>query len=334
MLISAALSLAIAAASSANQVAAPQAVPPVATASQAAPADPDGVVDLGDISVTGRKLDEATREFVRQVGAPARGRGLARWRNGVCVGVANLRNETAQYIADRVSTVASDVGLKPGEPGCEPSVLIIAVTNANAFTREFVERRPRLFIVGGGGMDQGRSALERFKTNDQPVRWWTVSMPVDADTGVIATRLPGEDAPTVSTLASRLTTQIVDDTKRAFVIIDIDKIAGVSLQQLGDYLAMVVLAQVDPNADTSSYSTILNVFDDPTQTESLTDWDKAYLEGLYDATRTRINQASHQNEIASSIMRVHNRMTAEQIAAENAADKAAAAAETPAAPRP
>lgn len=326
MMLSVALSLALLASSPAPQ---DPALAPVAQVGMQG--DPDAVVDLGDITVSGRRLDEATREFVREVGAPARGRGLARWRNGVCVGVANLRNETAQYIADRVSTVAQDVGLKPGAPGCAPSVLIIAVSNANAFTREFVERRPHLFIIGGGGMDLGRSALERFKTNDQPVRWWIISAPVDADTGAIATRLPGEQiAPTVSVLASRLSTQIVDDTKRVYIVVDVDKIGGVSLQQLGDYLAMVVLAQVDPSADTSGYATVLNVFKDPEQTDGLTDWDKAYLEGLYDANRTRSNHASHRNEIASSIIRVHNRMTAEQIAAEAAASPP----ETPATPTP
>lgn len=324
MMLSVVLSLALLASPPAQQEPAPS---PAAQAGTQV--DPNAAVDLGDVTVSGRRLDEATRDFVREVGAPARGRGLARWRNGVCIGVVNLRNETAQYIADRVSTVAEDVGLKPGEPGCEPSVLIIAVANANAFTREFVERRPRLFIVGGGGMDLGRSGLERFKTNDQPIRWWTVSVPVDADSGTIATRMPGEAAPMVSTFASRLTTQIVDDTKRAFVIVDVDKIGGVSLQQLGDYLAMVVLAQVDPSADTSSYATVLNVFKDPEQTDGLTDWDKAYLEGLYDADRTRSNQASHRNEIASSIIRVHNRMTAEQIAAEEAATSATQTAVTP-----
>lgn len=317
MMLSIALSLALLT-SAPSQQASGQQVPASAPDTTTA-VDPNGTVDLGDVTVSGRRLDEATQDFVREVAAPARGRGLSRWRDGVCIGVANLQNDAAQYIADRVSTVADDVGLKPGEPGCHPSVLIIAVSNADAFTKQFVEMRPRLFIVGGGGMDRGRSALERFKTNGQPVRWWTVSVPVDADTGVIATRLPGEAAPTVSSFASRLTTSIVDDTKRAFVIVDVDKIGGVSLEQLGDYLAMVVLAQVDPDADTSGYATVLNVFDDPEQTSGLTDWDKAYLEGLYDANRTRSNQASHRNEIAASIIRVHNRMTAEQDAAEAAA---------------
>lgn len=322
MMLSVALSLALLASAPSQQASGQQV--PASAPDTATAIDPNAAIDLGDVTVSGRRLDEATQDFVREVGAPARGRGLARWRYGVCVGVANLQNDAAQYIADRVSTVAEDVGLKPGEPGCQPSVLIIVVADADAFTKQFVEMRPRLFIVGGGGMDRGYSALGRFKTNGQPVRWWTVSVPVDADTGVIATRLPGEDPPVVSSFASRLTTSVVDDTKRAYVIVDVDKITGVSLEQLSDYLAMVVLAQVDPDADTSGYSTILNVFHNPEQTQSLTDWDKAYLEGLYDANRTRSNQASHRNEIASSIIRVHNRMTAEQIAAE-----AAAAPETP-----
>lgn len=287
-----------------------------------------GAVDLGDLVVDGRRLDEVTREFVREVGAPARGRGLARWRNGVCVGVANLQNDAAQYIVDRVSTVAEDLGLRAGEPGCEPSVLIIAVTEPNEFTRRFVEMRPRLFLVGGGGMDLGRSGLEKFKTNDQPIRWWTVSVPANADTGEIATRLPGEQAPTVSTLASRLTTSVVDDTRRVFVILDVDKTGAVSIEQLADYVAMVVLAQVDPQADTSRYATVLNVFKDPNQTAGLTDWDRAYLEGLYDAARTRQNHAAHQNEVAASIVRAHCRISRERDAED------AAAASVPDAPAP
>ena len=281
--------------------------PPVSASSPVA-GDP-GAVDLGDIVVEGGRLDEATQAFVREVGAPARGRGLARWRDGVCVGVANLRNETAQYIVDRVSTVAQDLGLRAGAPGCEPSVLIIAVTDANAFTEQFVAMRPRLFIVGGGGMDLGRSGLQRFKTNDQPVRWWNVSIPVDSDTGAIAVRLPGEEAPFVRSAGSRITTNLVDDTKRAFVIVDVDKISGVSLQQLGDYLSMVVLAQVDPDADTSAYATVLNVFKDPGQTDGLTDWDMAYLQGLYDAQRNYQNPGAHRNEVAGSIVRAHHRIT-------------------------
>ncbi|CAN5163052.1 hypothetical protein BH09PSE1_BH09PSE1_20400 [soil metagenome] len=282
----------------------------------------DAPVDLEDVVVEGRRLEDMTRDFVREVGQPANGRGLARWRDGVCVGVVNLQPETAQYIADRVSTVASDIGLRAGAPGCSPSIVVIATVDASAFTQQFVEERQRLFLVGGGGMDQGRAALSRFETVDRPVRWWNVSMPVDSDTGERATRLPGDGmgqsgpgsvmsaAPVIAVRsASRLSTQIVDDAKRVYVIVDVDKISNVSLEQLSDYVAMVSLAQINAEADTSGYATVLNVFNDPTSTSGLTNWDKAYLQGLYDTQRTRQNRNSARVEIASSIIRAHHQLT-------------------------
>jgi len=281
--------------------------------------DPDAPTDLQDIVVEGRRLEDLTEQFVDEVGQPARGRGLARWRDGVCVGVVNLQGEMAHYIADRVSTVAQDLGLSAGQPGCHPSVLIIATVDANAFTEAFVARRPRLFVVGGAGMDLGRRALRHFETTERPVRWWNVSAPTDSDTGDIAVRMPGDEyAPVIATRqATRFSTQIVDDTKRVFIIIDVDKINGVNLVQLGDYLAMVTLAQINPDADTSGYATVLNLFDDPERTEGLTNWDMAYLKGLYASQRTRLNTHAANSEIAASIVRVHHRMTAAEDAGEN-----------------
>jgi hypothetical protein len=267
-------------------------------------------VDLEDIVVEGRPLETLTRTFVREVAAPARNRGMARWRNGLCVGVANLQPEVAQYITDRVSTVAQDVGLKPGEPGCEPHVLIIATVDASTFTREFVDVRPRLFRVGGSGMDRGGSAFEAFLENDQPVRWWNISVPVNDDTGLIASRMPGFAPPITPVQASRITTQIVDDTKRAFIIVDVDKTKDVSLEQLADYIAFITLAQVDPKADTSGYATILNLFDDPAQTRTLTNWDRAYLQGLYNTIRRRENTGAQRTEVVDSIVRAHHRLKA------------------------
>ena len=287
-----------------------------------------GPVALEDVFVEGRRFDILTRDFVAEVAIPARGRGLARWRDGVCVGVANLETGAAQYIVDRVSTVAEDMGLRPGAPGCSPRILVIATTDADSFTRQFVANRPRLFRVGGGGMDLGRNALRAFESADRPVRWWTVSAPVDSETGQIAVRLPGDVsgagtgnmsamqyAPKISTTASRLTTQVVDDTLRSFVIVDVDRLNGVSLEQLADYIAFISLAQIDPDADTSDYVSVLNVFDDPAQADGLTRWDQAYLRGLYETQRTRVNPASQQTEIVSSIARVRRTLTAAEDAA-------------------
>jgi len=134
---------------------------------------------------------------------------------------------------------------------------------------------------------------------DRPVGWSPLAIPVDAGTGDIAVRIPGVCtgactgaagyAPQIAVAsASRLTTQIVDNLTRAIVIVDVDQVSDVSVLQLADYIAMVSLAQIDPKADTSGYATILNVFDAPEISDSLTDWDLAYLDGLYGGERNHL----------------------------------------------
>jgi hypothetical protein len=274
-------------------------------------------VDLEDVVVEGNRLENATQAFVRAVGAPARGRGLARWRGGICAGVANLQPEPAQFIVDRISDTARDLGLRVGQPDCVPTILVVATKNAAEFTPAFVERRPSLFRVGGPGMDRGSSAFENFKTSDRAVRWWQVSVSVD-ELGGVAVRIPGYCAnacinaadmtPGVRVLASRLLAPTEDDIKRVFVIVDVDKVADTSIDQLADYISMVALAQVDPEADTRSYSTILNVFNDPQDTPRLTTWDRAYLRGLYEAQRSLRNTRAARHEVASSIIRARRDM--------------------------
>lgn len=293
---------------------------PVQVAPQAAGnGDP---IRLEDIEVTGRPLDTMILNFVEEVAAPAHGRSLARWDATVCVGVANLRSDVAQYIVDRVQTVAQDLGLETGRPGCQANVMIVAAGDADAATAALTERRS-LFMMGGAGMDRGRTAFEAFQTSDQPVRWWTVSVPVDSDTGMRAVRLPGDCrgecdtpityAPAVATrFASRLTTQIVNEIAQTVVVLDVDQVSGVSTRQLADYVSMVVFAQIDPDADTSAYASVLNVFDAPETAEGLTHWDLAYLEGLYGAERTLRSTRAANREIASSIHRAHNRLNSAQ----------------------
>tara|TARA_R110002051_G_scaffold57554_3_gene106374 strand:+ start:274 stop:1236 length:963 start_codon:yes stop_codon:yes gene_type:complete len=280
-------------------------------------------VRLEDVEITGQPLEVLIRDFVNEVAAPNRGRGIARWQGSICVGVANLRAEPAQYIVDRVSTVAEDVGLTPGQPGCEANVIIIATDQPDRIAGDLVRERRRAFRLGGTGMDRGNNELSAFISSDQPVRWWQVSMPVDRDTGRRAIRLPGDCrgdcnggpqdfAPVIANPAgSRLSTPIVDNLFRTVVILDMTQVSGVSTEQLADYLAMITLAQIDPTADTSRYATVLNVFADPDSAPGLTDWDEAYLAGLYEAERTRKNAGAGRGEIAASIRRAHQRLTTE-----------------------
>jgi hypothetical protein len=278
-------------------------------------------VDLDDIDVVGRPLDTMIRSFVNEVAAPNRRRGIARWDDEICIGVANLRDEPAQYLVDRVSTIAGDVGLTAGRPGCRPNVMIIASDDPDGLAQTLVDERDEAFRIGGSGMDQGGAALRRFVASDRPVRWWQVSMPVDSETGLRVTRIPGEcsnscqsvadHAPAINVFApSRLSTQIVDSLFRTVVILDVEQVSQVSRQQLADYVAMITLAQINPEADTTGYASILNVFEDPEGPLGLTNWDIAYLDGLYDAERTRRNLRASRTEIIDSISRAHGDLQA------------------------
>ena len=262
--------------------------------SASAPADAQTTTELADIVVQGRRIDDQVRGFIDEIAAAPIGRGPARWRDNICVGVANLRGEAAQYLADRVSEVALDIGLEPGEPGCRPNILIIGTDDGAALARGLVAARRNVFWPGGSGMSRSWAALEAFQANDHPVRWWHISLPTDSQTGKLAVRLPGEEAPYIfKTTSGRLRTTIRNDLGRVVIIVDLAKAEGLDLRQIADYAAMVAFSQVDPDADTGTYDSILNLFHQPATTPNLTSWDMAYLKALYSA---ELNQslATHQ----------------------------------------
>lgn len=300
----------------------PQSAPaatPATDVTRQSPGDAAAVV-IEDVEITARPRDNMVRDFVNEVAAPNRNRGIARWEKDVCIGVANLRGAAAQYIVDRMSAVAVDMGLTPGEPGCEANVIVIASDSADRVAEELVNQRLNALIMGGSGMDQGRAALNAFASSDRPVRWWQISMPIDSQTGAAAIRLPGECNGPCSGAAdfgpkirlatsSRLSSPIVDSLFRTVIIVDLEQVRGVTIQQLADYLAMVTLAQIDPEADTHGFQSILNVFESPASVGGLTEWDQTYLRGLYRANRTR-NIGSGRPELSDSIRRVQAREAA------------------------
>jgi hypothetical protein len=208
-------------------------------------------------------IDEGLRiyikEFIGEVVATPMGRGFARWNRRLCVGVSNLQNDAAQYIVDRISALAVDVGLAIGEPGCNPNVMVIFATDAKFVATYMVENEPLMFRPAGLGsndMSLSRAAMADFAASERAVRWWHVSMPVDARTGNPAIALPGEGYPTISVAGpSRIHSGIRDDLQLVLIVVDATKLAGTTWQQLGDYLGVVSLAQIDPKANPTAFDT-------------------------------------------------------------------------------
>ncbi|HEX6996246.1 MAG TPA: hypothetical protein VF339_19105 [Gammaproteobacteria bacterium] len=285
-----------------------------------APAGAQAPQAVEEVIVRGRRLDEIefdlqayVLEFLDVVTAPARSRGYARWDRRVCIGVHNLENTAAQYIADRVSSLALDVGLEPGEPGCRPDVNIIFAVDAREMASRLVESQPEAFRPAGGhaGMDLGLAALDDFVQSERAVRWWHVSLPVDARTGAAAIELPQTKGhcgalhcpPQIAVAGpSRIHSGIRDVLHSVIIIVDTTKLAGTTWQQLGDYLAVVSLAQIDPQTDPSAFDSILNLFSNPAAYSGLTDWDLSFIHALYAFDQEREPWAQ-RSEIASRIAR-------------------------------
>jgi hypothetical protein len=281
----------------------------------AAPSEGDTSQAIEEVVVRGRRLEDIKsdlrihiRDFIGQVVAKPPGRGFARWYRDVCVGVYNLENNAAQYVVDRVSKLALEVGLTPGEPGCAPQVNIVFATNAKETAAAMVESEPRMFmpVAGHAGMDLGRVALEEFAQSDRAVRWWHVSLPVDARTGGAAIELDKNCGqafcpPTVNVAGpSRIHNGTRDDMIYVVVIVDATKLNGTTWQQLGDYLAVVSLCQIDPHTNPASFDSILNLFTNPKAYSGLTDWDRSYVKALYEFDQERI-ESMQTNEIVGRI---------------------------------
>lgn len=285
-------------------------------------------VQIEDVEVIARARAERARAFVGEVAAPARGRGLGRWLK-ICPGIANLDRAVAQPIVDRLAARAGELGIEVEGPGCEANIIVVFTADAGDLTRALVEAEPRVFRGQGGGIDRGGAALRAFQAGERPVRWWSLSVPINSETGQRAVRVPGDRSsghidPRLADLlgcnpqdcvgagvpiiqsaggASRLNSQIVDQLYKSIVIVDIDAVAGLNAGQLGDYLAMVTLAQVDLEADTGPFDTVLNLFESPEGVTGLTEWDWSYLQALYGSGSRRRSAGAQATAVASIMAR-------------------------------
>jgi hypothetical protein len=68
---------------------------------------------------------------------------------------------------------------------------------------------------------------------------------------------------------------------QTLVVIDVNEAGAVPLDAVGDYVAMVVLAETDPEAPLRAFPTVLNLFQPGADVSGMTAWDQRYLQALY-----------------------------------------------------
>lgn len=266
------------------------------------------------VVITARRPAE-TKNYVEQITAPPFGtEQLARWDDRICVGVSGVREEHAQFLADRVSQRAVEIGLRTGKPGCSPDITILVTTEPEKLIGAMQSEYTSLFAISNEARtgSLGNAAFERFKSEERPVRWWHVSETKSAD----GSRIRGEarqgindgvtGAATVRSDGSRLRSAIREDLNRAIVVVDANLVQGVSLDSLGDYIAFVTLMQADPNGNTSNINTVLNLFRTDIgdkRATSMTDWDKDFLRALYSMPRNTASLSQAERYLAQRMER-------------------------------
>lgn len=287
-----------------------------------------------DIVVVGERLEEVTRTFVEELAAPSlREDQLARWDERVCVGIAGLSAEDGQMVVDRISTRAAEVGLRTGEPGCRANIMVIFAPDSDAIARTIVDSRRELlgYYTNDAVSTAGREGLELFANTPRPVRWWHVARNVTADGRVLdnpttapaASSSEGASAneaaasgqpntgvgsfsgvQSVRSNGSRTRRPTRQDLSYVLIIVDARRVAEFPVSAWVDYVAMVSLAQINPDAAPSTVPSILNLFTSSVENtpEGMTDWDEAYLKGLYRATREATNTRAQQREIGRAVV--------------------------------
>jgi len=274
---------------------------------QAAPQDESTTLSTIEVEGQRRTAYDAARAFTNEILVTPPRRGIARWRttDPICPGVVNMQRDVAQALADRIADRVIELGLQAGEPGCKANMIIVGADDGAAMASSLIEARPRAYITGIAGTSLTYRALNIFRTSDAPVRWWMLTVPLDARTGEVTVRTPdSEDAP-VRRIdgAGRLRSQDINAIFQVMVVVDVNRIGTVNVGQLGDYIAMVALAQVDSQADVAGFETVLNLFQDPAGVSGLTDWDLTYLRQLYAADLSVLSASAQVGRIAGAMAR-------------------------------
>ena len=283
------------------------------TAPQDPPPQDPPATRVEDVVVAGRRqtLEEATIAFVTEVGGAPRWQNRARWEEPICIGAANIRADVAQAFVDHVAMVALASGAEIAEPGCRANVLIIFAADADDVARAMVEDDRDDFLPNEDGASLGKEALEAFVTSDRPVRWWLLNQAVSASTGqppIIVTKRDAqgfeyEVAEVVVDQMSRMWSGMRNDLRRSVIIVDVTLTRGVDPTSLADYVALVALAQINPETDGAGFPSILSLFSTSPTSDRLTEWDLNYLASLYEAPVGQRSAHIQRQHIARGMIR-------------------------------
>ncbi|MCC2981079.1 hypothetical protein [Sphingomonas sp. IC4-52] len=280
-------------------------------ASEAAEAEPRA---SGSIVVLGSKMKERRERANAYVRATGIARGqlpAARWVEAVCPKVGGVGPETAAIVDERIRALATEVGAPLAGPGCTPNAIVTFTNDAKGVVRRVLTRAPHQF------KDVPLGERDKLRNGDAPIRWWHVIATGDADGvppvamqpsfvsidgGTGGFGLPmGQGGVQLRYKEGAISSQATRSIIGAAVVIDVGRAGpGRDLRALGDYAAMVALAEFRPSQPPPSDS-LLAMFETNEPASGATPNDVALLTQLYAVPLDREARA-HRRMLAEALV--------------------------------
>jgi hypothetical protein len=254
-----------------------------------------GVVSISICAIDARAAtDEAQQAILKErvhayVRTITRNTGFSddesqtRWNTPICFLAAGWGAEDRSSLLTRLAQVSAAAGVPLAGKACTPNFVVVSTAEPDQVINAWYAKNKRLF--GNASALQIRHFLD--STRSRPVRTWR-----NIDIGRVATTRFGHFVPSNSHAdPSPLAGNSPLGFLSVFEIIDAGRTAGIDLNQLTDYIAMMGLSNIDLDVDVGDAPSILRLFSSARNVASgLSNWDAAFLMALYQTDQSSRGQ--------------------------------------------
>lgn len=254
-----------------------------------------------DIVVEGQRneIRESIRQLLQQDSAQ-----LARFEEDFCPIVIGFPADWSAIIETMIRENAAAAGLEVEDKPCSPTAVLIFSYDPEILMPALRTRYPAMF----SGMNPVE--LDRLVNVERPAySWRTVDM---RDRFGLALPTLGAiggspaDAKVVRNAApTRLYSNVRLDILQSFLVIDIERTPGMTLDQLADFATLNLLLDLKENAEaTAQQDSILNLFDggDPALLPAgMNEFERRLIKGLYGQRHNNYSAARQIGRIATEM---------------------------------
>jgi hypothetical protein len=249
-----------------------------------------------EVIVEAQRLELKRRVYEFVTGVTERGymvESLARWNKPICPMVAGIPSAQGEFILRHLSKAVRAAGAPLGDSKCKPNFHVVLTYDPDELMQLWRKRAPRLFGMASP------TAVRRIMGKARPVRVWHNAWEACAEGQQGGPLNAGDDTvggwhfmSDCHIKDTRLAFNYVKPIQSVIVIVDLDDIKDIRIGPLSDYISMVGLAEVDLDANVGDAPTVLRLFTADPKPEHMSDWDRAFLKGLYSTSQTSRFQRS------------------------------------------